>query len=175
MLARLTTVVAAGLALSSCVLQSTTPLIPESRGERILGRAAAMFRAYDKAEDGKWVARDPSEPGARLTARGNHYLAKWPDKPDLHPVVFAALGGGWYAAELVDTNHATFYALVKPEGADLLMRSLNCETLQAVAPPGAIDFDGSSCAIRPGADALGLLGALLSVPGEPDAKFVRER
>jgi len=172
---RLAAVIAIGLALSGCVLESKAPVFGDDESELILGATPATYKPFQRTPGGRWIVAHTMEPDMRLTPQGRHYLATQLGSTDARAVAFAALGDGWFAAQMIDSDDSTIYALAKPDGRDLLIRVLACDQLKAIVAGDAVVFGSSSCKIRPGADARALFRALADGPGEAELKFARVR
>lgn len=155
------------IALSGCVLETKTPLFSDSDAKLLLADYPKLA-AYER-DDGGWKkSGDP----LNFSPAGSHYQVK-SGNSDMQ-VFFVPLEGPWWILQATEASGAT-YVLVKAEAKELLVSPLECKSLQAADKYNAsIDFTGSSCFIKAGADTMALFKSFAAEPTEPSTKLVSE-
>jgi hypothetical protein len=154
--------------LAGCNLETKKPLFADADAKLLL--ADYPNPAPYERGDGAWKkSADPLS----IKLEASHYLVKSGNSDMV--ITFVPLEGPWWIMQAAETAGSSNYVLAKAEPKELQIYSLECKTLQESWSFGSeIEFSGSSCFVKDGADKMGLFKALIGSASEPSTKLVSE-
>lgn len=163
-LLRFAALLAAGLTLAGCVLDSKEPLFKDSDGELALGKGPVSFTGWTLEKDG-WQ-QDSSGAKMTVTAIGHSYDVMVPEgegkAPSHGTATFVKLDGSHYVVQVVDPDSkTTSYAVASIDKDEVYLGLLACTDLEKAAVTGGhIDFEKYSCHARDVSDARVFFGSI---------------
>ena len=154
--------------LAGCNLETRKPLFADADAKLLLA-GYPNLAPYER-DDGNWKkSTDPLS----IKPEASHYLVRSGTSDMV--ISFVPLEGPWWILQAAETAGSSNYVLVKAEPKELQIYSLECKTLQESGNFGSeIEFSGSSCFIKEGANKMGLFKALIGSASEPSTKLVSE-
>ena len=154
--------------LAGCNLETRKPLFADADAKLLLA-GYPNLAPYER-DGGGWKQ---SADALGIEPEGSHYLVKSGNSDMV--ASFVPLEGQWWILQAAETSGTSSYVLVKAEPKELLIYSLECKRLQESGKFGSeIEFSGSSCFIKDGADRMGLFKALTGSARAPSTKLVSE-
>ena len=162
-------VLALGLLLGGCVLQSEAPNFAEADGKPLLGKAGGTYQSYE-FNSGKWTT-DGTD--IKLVAADHHY--ELTEKGKVTKLLFVPLDGPWWVAQFSEEGKAYAYALLDAEASEIYFHPLMCTDIKGnAAAKLVVTFVKDDCFLKPHTPLKKFMG-MIAAFGENKLKLVLKK